>query len=729
MTITETQLISCIESKNGFPLDSGQKQAICHGDGPLLIAAGPGTGKTEVLTARCLKFICCDGVDPGSIMLTTFTNKAAKALEDRITETFSHVAQSYPELQRIELSSIRIGTLHSLCNDILQEYRYSEYQNVRLLDEMESNLLIHREVVDGIDHLKDEIQSQFRYLFGRTQNYTNQSKWSWANCLAQLFNRATEDRLDLDALKSAGGAWSALAESNRIYDDALSDAYSCDFARLLRHFLEFLDTGHAESFLKRTEDMADVRPHLTHVLVDEYQDTNPIQEAIYFRLCDIPPHNLTVVGDDDQALYRFRGGTVECLVGFPDTCRTRWQVQPNRVYLSDNHRSDSAIVEWCNEYITSYEYMREPNVRIAGKPSLSATLPRGSHPALALIRTANVKDCPVNVASLVHELKANDVIQDYSQCVLLLRSAKNSPRNAGAYMDALEAQGIPVHNPRAKDYLEQPEVAQCMGAFIRIMDRDLSAIESPSFLSQNIRELVTDWASEYDKIASAYPELASYVKESARAIDNVDADKIITPNLPTILYRILSHQPFKGYQSDVEMDMRLAKLTRLFEAFCSQYGPELRTDKQNAGKLPGWWYGNFYYGLCGYLEREGMNDDEDEEVICPPGKFPIMTIHQAKGLEFDFVFVGNLGGKSFGDNSQRLENDLRRFRVNPPAIFHSIEDSQWHDDIRLHYVAYSRAKQALVLAAADSQLRKKAAQTASFEGDGGGRVRQRFNRL
>lgn len=155
------------------------------------------------------------------------------------------------------------------------------------------------------------------------------------------------------------------------------------------------------------------------------------------------------------------------------------------------------------------------------------------------------------------------------------------------------------------------------------------------------------------------------------------------------------------------MDMRLAKLTRLFEAFCSQYGQELRTDKQNAGNLPGWWYGYFYYGLFGYLEREGMNDDEDEEVICPPGKFPIMSIHQAKGLEFDFVFVGNLGGKPFGNSAQRLESDLRRFRGNPPAIVHSIEASQSHDDIRLYYVAYSRAKYALALAAANSQLNKK----------------------
>jgi DNA helicase-2/ATP-dependent DNA helicase PcrA len=84
MLITLPELIAGIEAKNGFALDQSQKDAIGYGQGPLLIAAGPGTGKTEVLVARCLKFICCDGVDPGSIILTTFTEKAATNLEDRL---------------------------------------------------------------------------------------------------------------------------------------------------------------------------------------------------------------------------------------------------------------------------------------------------------------------------------------------------------------------------------------------------------------------------------------------------------------------------------------------------------------------------------------------------------------------------------------------------------------------------------------------------------------------
>jgi DNA helicase-2/ATP-dependent DNA helicase PcrA len=191
----------------------------------------------------------------------------------------------------------------------------------------------------------------------------------------------------------------------------------------------------------------------------------------------------------------------------------------------------------------------------------------------------------------------------------------------------------------------------------------------------------------------------------------------------------LSHQPFVGYQANPEMDLRLSKLTRLFESFCSQYGRELWTDNTNAGRLSIFWYSNFYYGLCGYLEKKGLDDDEDEEVVCPSGYFPIMTVHQAKGLEFDFVFVGNLGVSVSPSTAHRLEEDLRPFRFNPPAVVHPIAASQWHDDIRQHFVAFSRAKFALILMATDGQLRKTGAQTASFGNQGGGWVRQNTQRL
>ena len=718
MTITAEELIEGVEAKNNFPLDQAQKQAITYGNGPLLIAAGPGTGKTEVLVARCLKFICCDNVAPGSILLTTFTDKAAKNLEDRLSEAFLFLAQKYPRLAGVDPSALRIGTLHGLCIDILQEYRYTAYQNLRLLDEMGSALLIHKSVTNNIKPLRDSLFDGFNYLFGNKPKPLL-NRWDWTLALVQLFNRLIEDQIDLNELKEKGDPWTSLYRANQIYEDALVGAYACDFSRLLRYFREFLNTGQGNSFLKGDEN---VRLPLTHVLVDEYQDTNPIQESIYLRLCDTKPHNITIVGDDDQALYRFRGGTVECMVGFSSACQTRWSVSPQGIYLSDNHRSDSEIVQWCNNYITSFPRMNGPNVRIPGKPLLNSTLGRtGTHPAVGLIRDSRVIDCAAGMANLISDLKTNGIIQDYSQCVLLLRSTKNTPNFAGPYQAALENQDIPVYNPRSKDYLEQTEVAQCLGAFIKIIDPQLTQFQN--VMSPSIKQLVQNWTEEYDSIVLANPELADYVAQGAQVIIRKGTAERITPNALTILYRILSRQPFVDYQASPEMDLRLSKLTRLFESFCARYGRALWTDDTNAGELSKRWCLGFYYGLCGYLEKKGLDDDEDEDVICPTGFFPIMTIHQAKGLEFDFVFVGNLGSNVQDSNAHQLEQDLRPFRLTSPVVINSIDDAKWHDDIRQHFVAYSRAKYALILVASNSQLRKDSDQTASF-GDQGGRWAQ-----
>ena len=324
------------------------------------------------------------------------------------------------------------------------------------------------------------------------------------------------------------------------------------------------------------------------------------------------------------------------------------------------------------------------------------------------------------------DLLTNGIIQDYSQCVLLLRSARNSARYAGPYQSALEAQNIPVYNPRSRDYLEQTEVAQCLGAFIRIIDPQLTHLQTVLGRSA---PLVRGWVIKYDVLAPSRPDLARYVSKGADAIGTKKTGELIAADIPTIIYRILSHEPFVGYQADPGRDLRLSKLTRLFEAFCAQYGRQLWTDNSLGGELSGWWYSYFYYGLCGYLAQMQLSDDEDEDEVCPVGYFPIMTVHQAKGLEFDFVFVGNLGLSVWDSSSHHLEEDLRQFRMNPPTIVHAIRDSQWQDDIRQHFVAYSRAKYSLVLVASNGQLYKRAGQTASFGGQGGGWVRQKALQL
>jgi DNA helicase-2/ATP-dependent DNA helicase PcrA len=720
-----SQLLSTLEARNGFPFNQQQRNAIQAGDGPLCIVAGPGTGKTEVLVVRCLKLLCCDMIPPGSIMMTTFTDKAATNLQDRLNDALLYLVSAFPQLANIDPSDLRIDTLHGLCNDILQEYRYTAYQNLRLLDEVESALLIHRRVSATVSQTQMHLQTQFQYLFG---NKPQLSRWDWTIALRTLFDRLVDYRIQVTALTVGGGPWAELATAVALYEQELMNAYSCDFARLQRYFLDFLATQQGAVFLAGDTTGLVPKPPLTHVLVDEYQDTNPIQEEIYFRLCDAAPHNLTVVGDDDQALYRFRGGTVECMVGFGGLCQTRWGVPASTVYLSENYRSDAAIVTWCNNFIGSFPQMHAPDVRIPGKPALVASSGRvGTYPAVGLIREATVPLCAQSLATLVSELRTNNVISDYSQCVLLLRSTRTTPRYAGPFVQALNTAHIPVYNPRSKSFLEEDEVAEFLGALVSILDPNLSYVNS--LMSPSIRQLVIRWISRFTTVSATSPQLQNYVALSAQTVQATQAGDIIHRAFPTILYRILAHEPFVGYQSNPSQDLRLSKLTRLMEAFSSQYGRALLSDTQNPGHVRGSWLGGFFYGLCGYMESQGMDDDEDEETVCPPGFFPIMTIHQSKGLEFDFVFVANMGQSVSLGSAHSLEADLRPFRSSQPLIVHNPQDSAWHDDIRLHYVAYSRAKYALIVVATNNQLRSTGQHTASFGGNGGPWVRQNVFRL
>lgn len=721
MTISTQELFDAIEVKNGFPLDLPQRNAIIHGTGPLWIIAGPGTGKTEVIVLRCIKLVCCDDIQPGSILVTTFTEKAAKNLEDRINDVMAYFVDQFPQLFDIDLSQLRIGTLHSLCNDILQEYRYVPYQNLRLLDSVESQMLIRQQIANTIRDRQQYIYNNFRYLF---DNKPNPNLWDWTKALQTIFDRLIDYRIDINSLRRQGLQWLEISEALDLYEDKLTTKYSCDFGHLLKYFLEFLNSPQSQTFLHGDE----TRPPLLHILVDEYQDTNPIQEEIYLKLAGNAEHNLTVVGDDDQALYRFRGGTIECMVGFGQQCMNRWGLQSNRITLVDNHRSDRKIVDWCNQYVTSFPIMMQNGVRVQEKPPIVCSSGRdGNYNAVGLLRSNNAQALADSFAETVSGLLANGIISDYNQCALLLRSTKDSPRNAGTYIQALHRQGIPIYNPRSKAFLDQIEVQELLGTLISILDYNsdyLNGIRQTGVVS-----LVENWINAYTQMSVNYPALETYVRDSITRLQNAGLNERITSAMPTIIYRILSFEPFVSYQNNQEQDLRLSKITRIFEAFCSQNGRELYMDDTNPGRLSARWMNAFYYVLCGYLEVWGMDDDEDDEVVCPTGMLPIMTIHQSKGLQFDFVFVGSLGQNVSVGSSHKLEENLRPYRISNPIITHSAADSSWHDEIRLHYVAYSRAKYALILMAHNSQLRKTGTQTASFGPNGGTGLQRSLIRL
>lgn len=719
MTTMDLQnLLTIIQPVLGYLLDPVEQVPVINQTiGPVWVIAGPGSGKTEVLVVRTLKLIFVDNINPKSIMLTTFTKKAAKNLFDRIINYANEVFKQDPTLQtQIDLHSLRIGTLHSLCTDIMLEYKYPDYENFRLLDDIEQYLFIyeHSDLVRDNSTTYLDIWNNFDYLVEGWDSITESvgwnnrtrapNRWRRERAAVSVFNRIIEDMIDLTLLRSQGGAWSSLADCYDNYVQSLEVHKRCDFAYLEKKFLGFLDTQLGNLFVNG--DNSAVHSGLTHIMVDEYQDTNPIQEAIYLKLSE-NHHNLCVVGDDDQALYRFRGGTVDCMVNFDMACAQSWSIPANQVakmFLSVNYRSHPDIVSYYDFYINSFPAMNLNGARVANKLNLnSGGRITGNYPAFGYITGRTISLTAINFASFVTDLLANNIIQLPSQCVLLMRSVRESAYNAGPFAAALRDAGIQPYNPRSRTFLQQEEIIAALGAFISVVDPGLTALSSVG--APGIRHMVNNWVVEYQRLAPSYPDLADYINQSQVFIAQQILVSFLGVNIQEILYRILAHDPFKSWEeNDPERSYRFGKLTNIFEAYSSIPFPnapgsnrgDLIISSTTPGEISFRWRQNFYRSLVGLLVSQGISDPEDEEIICPVDRLPIMTVHQAKGLEFPFVFVYGLNRSASPDNSIVLEEQLSIFKQNQLGqTFTQLQRAE-QDLIRFFYVAYSRTQYALI---------------------------------
>lgn len=722
--LTTAQLLRTVEEDTGRKLNNEQKQAVSHDNGPLWILAGPGSGKTEVLVLRCLKVALVDGVEPRAIILTTFTEKAARALQERLLTRKAAIQKKFPSIADVNISDIRVGTLHSIANDIMHEFRYLPYQNIQLLDELEQLMFVHKKAAIAASGWPkkpppDDFWVTFGFLLDRITGFYP-GRWKRAKAGVDLFNRIVEDRIDTDAMMmplecTTSGRDDVASEINLkravdLYQDYAAELERenlVDFAHLQLHFLRFLNSPQAGAFLEG--DGSATRPGVRHVLVDEYQDTNPIQELIYFQLASQPPHNLSVVGDDEQALYRFRGGDVRCILSFEAAVKKFFRERVTKIYLTANYRSLEPIVNFYNLLAQSTESTRMLR-ELVGKPNISAVrTDKVDHPAVVQIRRPNVTETAQEFARFLLSIHRKGIINDYSDCTLLVRSTRERRPNgnlteAGEYANQLRSVKVPIYNPRSRAMLEEPEVQVTLGAMLEFLDSE-NAIDELSRKQTFQNRVMRDWR-EIFRIYAAKQPLGKYVESGAHAISQMPKSRRLDMELLEIFYTIISQKPLRQAQDDPEQTLRLSVLSSVLDAFTSVHGPEVMTDDRNEGRISIQWKRAFYFSFLDLLISEGLNDFEDVEESFPEGRLPIMTFHQAKGLEFPIVFVGSLNvtadqvkwkaqSKEFA-----LEDMLKPWRLSlgseklPP--FDAFERAE-QDTIRLYYVAYSRAKDLLVL--------------------------------
>jgi DNA helicase-2/ATP-dependent DNA helicase PcrA len=442
----------------------------------------------------------------------------------------------------------------------------------------------------------------------------------------------------------------------------------------------------AYDLLLDPETCASITSKAEFVMVDEYQDTNYIQEQILLKLCE-KTGNLCVVGDEDQSLYRFRGATVRNILEFPqrvNNCAV--------VTLTTNYRSHRRIIEAYDRWMDNSDWANPRGLpfRFSKKirPDDNGTHP--DYPAVFCIWGRNKKDEAERFADLVTYLKESSVISDYSQVALLLHSVRQE--HSGLYLDALEGKGIPAFCPRARGYFDNDEVRLMVGCFAVLFGyygEGRGEILGPSLqaLTSYVDSCIVDLGYRY---GGTHP-LAEALKGLVSQVAGLEAGASLDMRPADFFYHLLASDPFSAFVNDENAARNLAIFSQLLNVFQNYYHYTVITYRNR--EIIRFHLFNSFLRL---LYEGGINEYEDPDQPLPKGYVQVMTIHQAKGLEFPVVVVGSLDKQL--STSKHIERDLESYFHRPP--FEPMNRITHFDRMRLHYVAFSRAEKVLVLTSA-----------------------------
>lgn len=740
----------------GFDPNENQKEAIRHIEGPLFLTAGPGSGKTRVLLWRTVNLIVFHQVKPEEIFLSTFTEKAAFQLKQGLQSLLGRVTNKTGKA--FDLSKMYIGTVHSLCQKLLKDRRFtanrSRANQPSLLDELDQYFFFRTKRT--LQLLMDAAEVPDTETINGFFNAKTQSAHVAAtNCIG-LFNRFSEENLDADIIKTKTDdeRLRKLIEMYGLYKARLGMQNRVDFSLLQQKALAAINQVEgADGVFK-------------HVIIDEYQDTNTIQEQLFFKL-SAGTQNFCVVGDDDQALYRFRAARVENFVEFPQRCQQYFDRKPTEIPLNINYRSRCEIVEFYKEFIDQCDWSREDGsgyYRVTSKQIRA----NSADSAPSVVATSNDKPdkCYEEIVELVTQLLATGKVQDPNQIAFLFPSLQyqgEMTKPVERLKLALEGAGFKVYAPRAGRFLDGEEAVAVTGVFLHVvgkpekgewsgqnLDRFYSWIdrchrEGTAILRQDkaLARYVADKQREIETSLADYRALVSTAEANSWQLDllydpdamlrklyntpklsetakktlgNKSFERIIRDrikegrpftlqyvinaatsldwNVLDLFYRITGFDYFKGWFDAAEKGTdegpicNLGLLSQYLASFLEKYTSILTAGYIETGIFHAQFFKQYLYAL--YLRGETEYEDADDPF--PKGRFPFLTVHQSKGLEFPVVVLGSVNKQ---DRKQPLEEVIRPLLDRPGE---PLDRSPQFDNMRTFYVALSRAQNLLVIA-------------------------------
>lgn len=658
-----------------------QRRAITAAEGPVLITAGPGTGKTYTLVQRTIYLIEECKVAPESIFIATFTEKAAKELITRITNELSSrdiVAN---------INEMYIGTFHSLCLRILKEHlEFTRLRrNYRLLDAFDQQYMVFQNI------------SRFSNIPTVETVLPKGGAWKQSEAICNYVNNLSEELVTPEELISdTDSTISVLGRILEEYRKVLTEGNLMDFSSIQIEAYRLLQ--------EHTEILDKLRSKITHIMVDEYQDTNYIQEQMVFLLAG-DRKNICVVGDDDQGLYRFRGATIRNILEFPSKfAEGECQVIP----LVINYRSNSDIVDFYNKWMVttagakfkfSWDKFRYPK-QIVPHAKTMINSP-------AVVKLSGVDDPDEwysKILQLIKALKSSGKLSDYNQIAFLFNSVKHS--RVKKLANFLEKNNISVYSPRSDMFFQRDEIKLALGCLMLMFPRYVQDLENGDykFLQPEHLTYYRDCIMRANEYLSqqGHSNLRKWIR--SRGEKHISLTKATDYAYCGLMYQLFEFQPFAGIL-DTEMDVNvvdirparnIAKLTQIIGKFeylhrITVLSAEIYRGKQRIDSNTEVLF-NQYMRL---LIDGGITEYEDDSEYAPSGCVSFLTIHQSKGMEFPIVLVDSLQNtprKNTNDIMMKIEEKYFK----RPA-FEPYDVIKYFDFWRLYYTAFSRAQDLLIL--------------------------------
>ena len=665
-------------------LTARQRRAVTHGDGPLLIVAGAGTGKTTVITRRIAWLIGEKLASPGEILALTFTDRAALEMTERVDEL---VPYGYTDTV--------ISTFHAWGDRLLRDHALEAG-----LSDRSTVLSKAEQVIFLREHLFELPLDRYRPLGDPTR---------FLHALATLISRARDEDVtpaDYGAFAAAQVAAAAASPDDPALGEAagphveLAACYTAYQALMRRNDrIDFGDqVGLALDLLREHPTiLAAERARYRYILVDEFQDTNHVQFELVKLLTGSPRANLTVVGDDDQSIYRFRGAALSNILGFRDAYPAAASV-----VLTDNFRSRQPILD------AAYRLIRhnDPD-RLEAREGLDKRLVARAHAR----RGAAAAEMPIDL--LAFDTGSDEADAAAERIAASVRSGRRAGdhavlvrtnRDADPILRSLNMARVPWRFAGTAGLYRQPEV-RLLVSFLRAVNDpedsvscyDLATSELFGLDPRDVTLALNAAARRRTSLeaalraASAQPEEAPFGRRPlevvARLLASLDQHRAMSVERTTgeLLYHFISSSGWLGRlvtEARQSGEERLANVARFFEIVRRQ-SSLLRDDR-----LP------FLVAQLDTLIEAGDDPSTADLATDDGDAVHVLTYHRAKGLEFPIVIMVGLVDDRFPTRSRGdllpLPAELVREAL-PEGDHHLAEER------RLFYVGMTRAREELVL--------------------------------